>query len=543
LVPGCAPPRQNVELILHNGAVYTMNPAQPSAEAIAISGGRIVAVSTNGGIAQSYTSSADFDLKGQMVLPGFHDSHSHPAYDGITLSQCNLSLMTSVEAIVAKVRGCSEQNSDGWIIGAGWDLSLFPQANPNKHLLDSISRERPVFLEGADGHSAWINSKALELAGIVRGTPNPEKGIIERDANGDATGTLREGAQDLVRAVIPRASADARRAGLEQALALANSFGITSLVEAEAGADEVNAYRELATTGKLSARVVASILIDNADDHAAADALLRPQDRGSGVRFRTDSAKLFIDGVLEGETAALLQPYLDRPGFAGALKFPPDVLSALVTELDRRGVQVHMHAIGDAAVREGLDAFAAARAANGRSDNRHHIAHLQLVDSLDRPRFGQLDVIANFQALWAYPDPYITDINLPQVGQARIDQMFPIRSILRSGGRIVGGSDWAVSSMNPLLAIETAITRRDPSGMNKAVLNESERVTLADMLAAYTINGAYLMHQENLTGSLEPGKAADLVVLERDLFKISPQEIGEVAVTRTILEGVTVYSR
>jgi len=271
--------------------------------------------------------------------------------------------------------------------------------------------------------------------------------------------------------------------------------------------------------------------------------LIHPEERGSNARFRTDSAKLFIDGVLEGETAALLLPYLDRPGYAGDLKFVPAELNALVTELDRRGVQVHMHAIGDAAARAGLDAFAAARAANGPNDNRHHIAHLQMVDPADRKRFAELGVIANFQALWAFPDKYITDVNVPQVGQARVDQMYPIGSILRAGGRIVGGSDWAVSSMNPLLAIQTAVTRSDPTEQIAGVLNESERVSVGDMLAAYTINGAYLMHQENVTGSLEVGKFADLVVLSRDLYTIRPEEIGAVTVTRTILEGETVFSK
>jgi hypothetical protein len=202
-----------------------------------------------------------------------------------------------------------------------------------------------------------------------------------------------------------------------------------------------------------------------------------------------------------------------------------------------------MHAIGDRAVRVALDAVEAARKANGPSDNRHHIAHLQMIDVLDRPRFAQLGVTANFQALWAFPDQYITDVNLPQVGQARVDQMYPIGDVLRAGGRIAGGSDWSVSSMNPLLAIETAITRSDPTGRINGVLNESERVSLQDMLAAYTVNGAYLMHQEKSTGSLEVGKAADVIVLERDLFKIPPSEIGEVPVTRTIFDGATVYLR
>jgi len=540
----CAPAKQTIDLVLRHAAVYTMNPAQPRAEALAVNRGRIVAVGTDAAISAAYAGNETIDLQGQMVLPGFHDAHAHLAYDGVTLTQCNLVDAETVDAIVAQVRACNDaQTDDEWLVGAGWNLALFPQANPNKGLLDAVSTTRPIALTGADGHSMWVNSKALALAGITRNTTNPPKGVIERDANGEPSGTLRETAKDLVRAIVPPVSAEARRDGLVKALQMANGFGITSVVEAAAGPDEVAAYRALAASGNLTARVVASIAISNANDHAEADALIHPEERGSDARFRTDSAKLFIDGVLEGETAALLQPYLDHPGFSGELKFTPAELDALVTELDRRGVQVHMHAIGDAAVREGLDAFAAARAANGSRDNRHHIAHLQMVDAADRPRFAELGVIANFQSLWAFPDKYITDVNIPQVGRARVDQMYPIGSIVRAGGRVVGGSDWAVSSMNPLLAIQTAVTRSDPTGEIAGVLNASERVTVADMLAAYTINGAYLMHQERSTGSLEVGKFADVIALSRDLYAIPSEEIGAVTVTRTILEGDTVFSK
>ena len=374
--------------------------------------------------------------------------------------------------------------------------------------------------------------------GSMAQLPNPPHGIIEHDANGEPSGTLRESAQALVGDVVPRVTARTRRDGLLRALKLANGYGITSFVEAMAGADEVATYRALDGSGELTARVVVSVLATNAD----ANTLMHPQDRGTGARLRVDAAKIFVDGVLEGETAALLQPYLDH-ATSGDLKMSSEAMAAQVTELDRRGIQVHMHAIGDRAVRVALDAVEAARKANGITDNRHHIAHLQLVDPLDRPRFAQLGVIANVQALWAYPDEYISDINLPQVGQARVDQMYPIHSLLLAGARVVGGSDWPVSPMNPLLAIEVALTRSDPTGQREGVLNASERVTLADMLKAYTINGAYLMHAERQTGSLEVGKAADLVVLEHDLFKIPVHQIGDVAVTRTILDGTTVFAR
>jgi predicted amidohydrolase YtcJ len=469
-------------------------------------------------------------------LPGFHDAHSHPSY-GVQLTQCDLSEMETVEDLLAKVKACSDAlPGNGWLVGSQWNLGLFPAANPNKALLDAIAT-RPILLFGADGHSSWANSAALALAGITRDTADPHNGVIERDAAGEPSGTLRETAQELVSGHIPPVTARDREAGLLRALRMANGFGITSIVEADASERDLEAYRALEKRGQLTARVVASIGVAAPDSHK----LMRPQDRGTRARLRTDAAKIFVDGVLEGETAALLEPYLDRPGFAGPLRASPEALAAQVTELDRRGIQVHMHAIGDRAVRVALDAIDAALTANGQLDNRHHIAHLQLVDPSDRPRFARLGAIANFQALWAFPDAYITDVNLPQVGQARVDQMFPIASTLHAGARIVGGSDWNVSSMNPLLAIETAMTRRDPSGRITAVLNANERVTLPDMLAAYTSNGAYLMHQEHDAGSLEVGKFADLVVLERDPFAIPPQQIGEVAVTRTLLEGKTVY--
>jgi hypothetical protein len=250
--------------------------------------------------------------------------------------------------------------------------------------------------------------------------------------------------------------------------------------------------------------------------------------------------KIFVDGVLEGETAALLEPYLDRPDFLGTLNYEPDELARLVTRIDGMGMQVHMHAIGDRAVRAGLDAVAAARAANGAGTWMHHIAHLQLIDPADLPRFAQLNVAANYQALWAYPDGYITDINLPVVGEARVRRMYPIGSTLRSGAVVVGGSDWSVSSLNPLDAIQVAVTRADPDGKIEAVLNESERIDLVAMLAAYTINAARLMRQEQTTGSIEPGKAADLIVLDRNLLAVPANEIRTARVLRTLLDGETI---
>jgi predicted amidohydrolase YtcJ len=546
--PAEADTRAAVDLILDNAAVYTLDPDRPWAEALAVADGRIVAVGSSEEIAAAYRGEVR-DLAGQMVLPGFHDAHSHPIAGGMQSLQCDLAAARTVDETLAMIRACDEAKPDGpgpeddWLLGGGWNLGLFPDANPHKRLLDAIT-DRPVYLDGADGHSGWANSAALTRAGISADTADPPLGVIERDAAGEPTGTLRESAQALMTRVLPGITDDDRRAGALAGLAQANAFGITSIVEASAGRAELDTWRALERDGELTARVVASVRMAGYGDPGD-PSLLDPDSRGSGALVRADAAKIFLDGVLEGETAALLDPYLDPQGKGagrtGMLNVPWEALRELVIDLDARGIQVHMHAIGDRAVREGLDAVAAAREANGPSDNRHHICHLQLVHPDDHARFGTLGVLANFQALWAFPDEYITDVNLPAVGEERVNRMYPIGSIERAGGVIVGGSDWSVSSMNPLDAIETAVTRQDPEGRREGVLNAAEAVSLETMLAAYTRNAAFLMHQEDEVGTIAPGKLADLVVLERNLFDIDPAAINETAVTLTLLAGRQVY--
>jgi hypothetical protein len=534
---------ERADLILVNGAVYTQDAAGTRASAVAIRDGVILAVGTDAEVTGAY-SGPTRDLAGQMVLPGFHDTHAHPIQGGIQMRRCDLSALATVEAILDKVRSCDAALPEGqWLQGGGWNLSLFPEANADKALLDAISRERRIFLQGADGHSSWVNSAALAAAGITADTPDPQHGIIERDANGEPSGTLREAAQTLVEAVLPSTSPEERVAGALAGLAVANAFGITSIVDASVDADGLATWRALESDGRLTARIVASIGTAGGLEASGALQLVDPASRGSAALVRADAAKIFVDGVLEGETAALLEPYIGRNGAVGTLNQSWEDLRDLVVALDARNVQVHMHAIGDRAVREGLDAIEAARAANGPRDNRHHISHLQLVHPDDYPRFGQLGVAANFQALWAFPDTYITEVNFPVVGQARVDRMYPLASIQRAGGMLVFGSDWFVSSMNPLLAIETAVTRQDPEGPGDAVLNANERIPLDVALAGYTRNGAMLMHQEDRTGTIEPGKQADLVVLAQDLFGIDPRAIGEVPVVMTVFGGRIVYEK
>jgi len=543
LLPGCGQAPQPADLILSAGQVYTLDESRPWAEAVAIRGGRIAAVGSDEEVLSRFRGQV-FELGGRMVLPGFHDAHVHPTFGGIQLMQCDLSGSASAAALTALVAACDAALPQGdWLVGGGWELSLFPDANPSKDLLDAINADRPIFLRGADGHSSWANSKALALAGIEAETPNPPHGIIERDENGAPSGTLRESAQGLVEAIVPPLTAEDRLEATRQAVALANQFGITSMIDAATSTDEWTAWQGLDAAGGLTARVVLSIPVSSPLTWTPDESLIRTEDRGSGQRLRRDAAKLFVDGVLEGETAALLEPYLGEGGGTGMLILPADELAARVVALDAQGVQAHFHAIGDRAVRVALDAVEQAIEHNGPSDNRHHISHLQLIDPADYPRFAALNVTANFQPLWAYPDGYITDINLPAIGAERVEGMYPIGSLERAGARIAAGSDWSVSSLNPLPAIETALTRQDATGEIEGTLNANEAVSLDTMLRAYTANGAWLMHQEDETGVIKPGMAADLVVLEEDLFSIPAAEVGEVAVTMTLFEGAIVYRR
>ena len=543
LLPGCGQAPQPADLILSAGRVYTLDESRPWAGAVAIRDGRIAAVGTDEEVLSRFRGQV-FELGGRMVLPGFNDAHVHPTFGGIQLMQCDLSGTASTAALTALVAACHAALPEGdWLVGGGWELSLFPDANPSKDLLDAINADRPIFLRGSDGHSSWANSKALALAGIDAETPNPPQGIIERDENGAPSGTLRESAQGLVEAIVPPLTAEDRLEATRQAVALANQFGITSMIDAATSTDEWTAWQGLEAAGGLTARLVLSIPVSSPLTWTPDESLIRTEDRGSGQRLRRDAAKLFVDGVLEGETAALLEPYLGEGGGTGMLILPADELAARVVALDAQGVQAHFHAIGDRAVRVALDAVEQAIERNGPYDNRHHISHLQLIDPTDYPRFAALGVTANFQPLWAYPDGYVTDINLPAIGAERVEGMYPIGSLERAGARIAAGSDWSVSSLNPLPAIETALTRQDPSGEVDGTLNVNEAVSLDTMLRAYTANGAWLMHQEDETGVIKPGMAADLVVLEQDLFSIAAEEIGEVAVTMTLFEGEIVYRR
>jgi predicted amidohydrolase YtcJ len=537
------------DFVFLNGGVYTVNPERAWVEAAAVLDGEITYTGRNENARNLIGEKTRIiDLEGKMLIPGFHDSHIHLVSGGQVLRSCNLAEIYTNPEILEKLGTCRSLDGlgdEGWITGGVWDREAFDSVPPDRYLLDEYFPDRPAFLGASDGHSGWANSRALELAGIDKTTPDPPNGQIERDpVTGEPTGIFNESAMALVESIIPPLTLEENVAGVRLAIDEAHSFGITSMLES--GLDEtlLEPLDELNRNGQFDVRMLASIspiawTVSAMDDGIFA--MLEARQGKDGGNLNTDSVKFFLDGVLETGTALLVDPYtLPESDFSEPI-YEQAVLNGYFTRLDDAGIQVHVHAIGDGAVRSALDAFEAARKANGPRDNRHHIVHLQLIHPEDIPRFAELNVSANFQALWAWPDYWIMDLNLPMVGRDRVDRMYPIGSVHRSGGRIVGGSDWTVSSLNPLDAIEVAVRRQDQESDTSGVLNESERVDLETMLAAYTVNGAWLMKQEHKVGTIETGKRADLVVLDRNLFEIPATEINEARVQLTFFDGEIVY--
>ena len=426
-------------------------------------------------------------------------------------------------------------------------MSDFPGGIPDRADLDRVVPDRPVYLDSRDGHTAWVNSKALDLAGVTADTLDPDDGRIERDADGRPSGALQEGAADLVARLLPADTPDELVAGLRLAQTELHALGITNWQDAnvlpEAG--EI-AYTTLAGRGELPARVVGALGWDGTRGAEQIEELVDRRARTAIGRYAPTSVKLFVDGVIENRTAAVLEPYLDddgRPtGDRGMSMIDPEALRIHVTSLDALGFQPHFHAIGERAVREALDAVEAARRANGMTDTRPHIAHIQVVHPDDIARFRELGVIANAQTAWASHGAAMDELTIPRLGPQRAAWQYPFRSLLAAGAILAMGSDWSVSTADPLRQMEVAVTRIDEEerDMHPPFLPR-ERLTLIDALAGFTNGTARVNHLETEVGSIEIGKAADLVVLDRDLFDRGAGAIGETRVVATFIDGIAVH--
>ena len=536
------------DTILTSAPVFTMNPAQRWADFVAITGDRIVAVGESSAMKEWVGSGTKVvELDGGLVLPAFQDAHAHPLHGGLVQLRCELHDASGREAYLEIIQGYAKEHPDvEWIEGGGWSMDDFPGGTPDKATLDAIVPGRPVFLTNADGHGAWVNSRALELAGIDASTPDPDGGRIERDESGEPQGTLHEHAMDAVAALLPETTIEDRLEGLRLAQQKLHGLGISAWQDAWIVEGEFDAYVALAEKGELSARVVLSLLWDRDRDESQIDELLEMSRRGDLDRVQANTVKIFQDGVVENFTAAMLGPYLDGSGNetsnSGISMIEPGSLDRYVSALDAAGLQVHIHAIGDRAVRESLDAFEAAQAQNGRRDARHHIAHIQVVDPDDVPRFRKLGVIANAQPLWASLEPQMMNLTIPFLSPERARNQYPFGSLRRAGATIAFGSDWPVSSPDPLLEMEVAITRVDPGDRNGEPLLPDERMDLPSALEAFTMGAAFVNRLERDTGSLEAGKLADVAVLDRDPFEPDAGPLGESKVVLTLVDGRPVHS-
>jgi len=548
----------SADLVFVNGSVYAVDSVRSWAHAVAVKDGRIVAVGTDDNVREHVGSTTEVvDLRGRTLLPGFQDAHVHPPSGGLEMLRCDLNeryTLADYETAIATY--AAEHPDTPWILGGGWYMGTFPGGAPSKDALDRLLPDRPAFLDSRDGHSGWVNSRALELAGIDASTPDPADGRIERGAEGSPSGTLHEGAMDLVRALAPQDTTADSAAGLRVAQTYLHSLGITAWQDAHVGLDAkyetFDAYLQAAQSGDLTARVVGALWWDRHRGDEQIDGLVDARARGTVGRFSPTSVKIMQDGVIENFTAGMIEPYLDaegRPTENRGLSFvDPERLNGYVTRLDALGFQVHFHAIGDRAVREALDAIEAARVQNGPNDLRHHIAHIQVIHPDDVPRFRELGVVANGQPLWAAHDSQMDELTIPFIGPERASGQYPFRSLVASGAVLAFGSDWSVSSPNPLHEMYMAIRRQAPPGYEE--LGEhieepfypEERIDLPTAIAAFTMGSAYVNHLDDVTGSIEVGKEADLVAFDRDLFDGPIEGIRDASVELTLVAGERVHA-
>jgi predicted amidohydrolase YtcJ len=533
-----------VDLVLIGGRVFTADPGLTVAGAVAVRDGRVAWLGSTADAAEHVGHATRvLELEGRTVLPGFQDAHCHPAESGAELARCVLNDAHSREACLDAISRYAVEHPDlEWVVGSGWSIDSFEHGTPSRADLDAILPDRPAFLENRDGHGAWVNSRALELAGITRDAPDPSGGRIERDTAGEPQGTLHEHAADLVSDLLPPTTQDEWETGILRAQALYHELGLTAWQDASIYADaQLAAYRAVAERGALTMRAEGNLLWERTRGVEQLDDLLAMRAEGSVGRLRIRGAKIFADGVLENLTGALLEPYVDTDNY-GISMLEPDELERAVVLLDAHGFQVHVHTIGDRAVRDSLDAVEAAARANGRRDARHHLAHLQLVHLDDLPRFAELGVVANVSPLWACRSGYVDELTVPFIGPERSARMYPFGSLLRAGAPLAFGSDWSVSTPDPLPQLEVAVTRVYPETRDEEPLVLDEAMDLPTALRAFTMGSAHVNFLDHETGSLEPGKLADLVVLDRDVLDPGSGPIGDARVLLTLSEGEAVYA-
>jgi predicted amidohydrolase YtcJ len=542
----------HVDRIFLNGKIWTGDDAQPSAEALAIAGDKLVGVGANADIKKlAADDTAIVDLHGRLVVPGFQDSHLH--FPGPSINEVNLVGADTLEDFQKRIADFAKSHPDlPWIVGSGWGYAIFPHQSPDKKYLDAVVNDRPVYVTERDGHMGIANTKALSLAGVDRNLPDPPNGHIMRDAKGDPTGELKESAQRLVDSHIPPESDEDVYQSLLAHMDEAAAAGLTSVQNATSPAKAWPAYLRAASEGKLKLRFrFAPIILPNEGGAPTEHKLKRPlthddiayyrelRDTFRGPYLQFGAIKGFLDGTIDAKTAALFDPYVG--GGSGIPFWEQDDLNQTVALYDREGFQVMLHAIGDKAIHMALDAFEYAAKTNGASGRRHRVEHGELPRLSDLPRFKQLGVIASTQAMFASPDPTALQNFAVVLGPARASHADAFKLYDDAGAVQAFGSDWPVFPFTPLLGIYTAVTRMTPQGTPAGGWYPQNRISVEAALRHYTRDGAYASFNENVRGTLTKGKMADLVVLSADILTIPPEQIANTKVLLTVMGGKDSY--
>jgi predicted amidohydrolase YtcJ len=524
-----------------HGRIYTNDPAQPWAEAMAIADGKIscigkmdhVLLDCGGGAEGAET----VQLHGQFLMPGFDDAHVHLGGAAADLLAVPLTGVPSVEEMQKRVADAVAQHKEGeWITGGGWDHTMWPDKRfPNRQQLDAVAPKNPVILTHISGHVAVANSQALQRAEIDKNTPNPPGGEIERDALGEPTGMLKEyAAMNLVNVRIPDPSPEQRRKGIELVLQNVAKNGVTS-VQDFSDWEDYKMFRQIKEDGKLTVRIT-EWLPFNLDLNDLQN--MRAQGGTTDPWVKTGALKAFVDGAMGSRTASMLEPYSDDPSTSGILTNDPEKLRTMAIARDKAGFQLNFHAIGDRANRVALDVFEAVAKANGPRDRRDRVEHAQLVSIEDIPRFAQLKVIASMQ-----PSHQTTDMRWAEdrVGRDRIKGAYAWASLLKNGVRLAFGTDYDVEPISPFRGLYACVTRERPEGGPKNGWEPQEKITLEECIRAYTTGSAYAEFAEGKKGELKAGEYADFIILSNDLTKVAPSQYTKTSVLRTVVGGRTVY--
>lgn len=555
---------RSAERIYVNGTIHTMDPLRPRIDAVAVADGQIIARGSNDCFALKSADTYVVDLSGRTMIPGFHDAHAHPVLGGLGLSECNLDDIHGYQAYLDRIAQYARDHPDDeWVLGSGWYGDVFEGGFPHRTDLDSVVKDRPVSITSHDAHGTWVNTRALEFAGITCETPDPDGGRIVKDTEGNPTGLLLESAASLVTDLFPaRTASDVERA-LQNSQEYFHSLGIVGWQDAGVGVltgspvDTFHPYVSLAERRGFANKVTGALWWDREvpyaeqiatikERRAAIHGIDRERRRGG---LQSTVVKIMLDGVCENLTGALRRSYRGHDHEHGLLMFEAEELNEIVRGLVDEDFDVHIHAVGDHALKVAVDALTQSELASEK--RRHQVAHLDIADPAELSRMGKAGIIANVQPLWARRDSVLVDTKLPLLHEDQQAHHFTFASMRDAGVRLSFGSDWPVSSPDPIWGIHAAVNRtaprHDPHGQDDVAQKEpllpDEAITVAEAFRAYTIDAAFANRYDDVSGSIEIGKSADLVVLDGDPFEVEAADLGDLLVTATIVEGQQVYTR